>query len=74
MLYVLDTLLQGRECYGLPFDHLMDFYGSIGFAAISVENAPPHLRERYHAYGAKGGRVLVMKRPTTYATKYAQVG
>lgn len=62
-LRFLESLLNGRECYCLPYAHLTEFYGVIGFLGIPEEEAPLHLQERLNRYRAQGGNVIVMKRP-----------
>jgi len=63
MLKAFEPLVEGRDCYCLPFDHLTAFYGQIGFMAIPKESAPKHLRERLEANVSKGDKMLVMLRP-----------
>jgi GNAT superfamily N-acetyltransferase len=46
MLRTLEDHIRTRDCYCLPFTHLVDFYGTIGFVPIKIDEAPPHLQER----------------------------
>jgi GNAT superfamily N-acetyltransferase len=62
MLLALEGLIRDRDCYCLPFDRLVDFYGGIGFVQIPAYQAPPHLQERRRRYLEKGEKILVMKR------------
>ena len=63
MLQAFASLVAGRDCYCLPFDHLTQFYGQIGFRSIPPASAPLHLRERLAANRSKGEKMLVMLRP-----------
>ena len=51
------------ECLCVPFAHLLDFYGQIGFREISRDDAPAFLAERARSYEAEGHKVAIMKRP-----------
>ncbi len=64
MLELFDRTLGDRECFCLPYSHLVSFYGAIGFEPIDEALAPEHLRERYHSYLARGLDVLIMRRST----------
>jgi len=66
MLGAFEVLVSARDCYCLPFAHLTGFYGRIGFKPIPVEQAPPHLQERYKKYRDEGADILVMKRPPNW--------
>lgn len=52
-----------RDCYCLPYEHLLDFYGRCGFEVLPSKAAPTFLAERLAQYRADGGRVLLMRRP-----------
>ncbi|OFZ29214.1 MAG: hypothetical protein A2622_14335 [Bdellovibrionales bacterium RIFCSPHIGHO2_01_FULL_40_29] len=39
-----------RPTYCIPYDHLGNFYGLIGFKIINEEDAPAFLRERIQTY------------------------
>ena len=45
LLRVVDSWLDGRDCYCVPYSHLPGFYGQIGFKEITPESAPPFLAE-----------------------------
>ena len=66
MLEAFEDLVSERDCYCLPFAHLTDFYGRIGFTAIPIEQAPAHLQERYAGYRDSGADMLVMKRAANW--------
>ena len=63
MLKAFAPLVAGRDCYGLPFDHLTQFYAQIGFRSIPKASAPRHLWERLEENLSKGEKMLVMLRP-----------
>jgi GNAT superfamily N-acetyltransferase len=52
-----------RDCYCIPYEHLLDFYGRCGFEVLPSKAAPTFLAERLAQYRADGGRVLLMRRP-----------
>jgi GNAT superfamily N-acetyltransferase len=54
-----------RDCYCIPYEHLVNFYGRYGFEVLSPENAPAFLAKRLAHYRADGGQVLLMHRPGT---------
>jgi N-acetylglutamate synthase-like GNAT family acetyltransferase len=63
MLVELQGHIDERDCYCLPFSHLEDFYGTIGFERIGKDQAPDHLAKRLERYTAMGLDVIIMKRP-----------
>lgn len=62
MLVELQEHIVGRDCYCLPFSHLEDFYGTIGFDKIAIDQAPDHLAKRFERYIAMGLDMIVLKR------------
>lgn len=62
MLKVFEPLIEGKICYCLPFEHLAEFYGSIGFKSIAIDLAPPHVQKRLTEYIRKGLSIIVMMR------------
>lgn len=54
--------LGDRTCYCLPYDHLIGFYGRVGFRLASAEALPPFLRERLRRYRSGGTPVVAMVR------------
>jgi N-acetylglutamate synthase-like GNAT family acetyltransferase len=63
MLVELQEHIDGRDCYCLAFSHLEDFYGTIGFEMIRIDQAPDHLTERLERYISMGLDTIIMKRP-----------
>jgi len=63
MLRLFEEQLGDRECHCIPFDHLLDFYGQIGFRKLAPKDAPAFLVERVEAYRAEGQKVAIMRRP-----------
>jgi len=43
-------LLSDRECWAIPYDHLENFYGTVGFVRVDEEEAPEFLKERIGGY------------------------
>jgi pimeloyl-ACP methyl ester carboxylesterase/N-acetylglutamate synthase-like GNAT family acetyltransferase len=56
------TMLDGRECFCLPFDHLVGFYGEVGFETVPAEALPAHLAARLAGYRAERPNVIGMRR------------
>lgn len=50
------------EIYCIPYDHLRDFYGQIGFKTADENTIPLFLQERLAQYRKKDMKVLCMKR------------
>jgi GNAT superfamily N-acetyltransferase len=63
MLEAIAEWLQGRECYCVPYPHLVGFYGQIGFAVLEPSAAPRFLAERLADYRRSGEEVILMRRP-----------
>jgi N-acetylglutamate synthase-like GNAT family acetyltransferase len=63
MLVELQEHIDGRDCYCLAFSHLEDFYGTIGFEKIGIDQAPDHLAKRFERYISMGLDTIIMKRP-----------
>jgi predicted N-acetyltransferase YhbS len=55
--------LSRQSCYCLPWSHLRDFYGRIGFQEISSMKAPCFLRERLQNYVDREMDVILMHKP-----------
>jgi N-acetylglutamate synthase-like GNAT family acetyltransferase len=55
--------LAGQSCYCIPWRHLRNFYGQIGFQEISSLEAPIFLRERFENYAARKMDVILMHKP-----------
>ena len=63
MLHAIAEWLQDRECYCVPYPHLVGFYGQIGFAGIEPAEAPAFLAERLMKYRCTDEDVILMRRP-----------
>ena len=62
ILQAIAEWLQDRECYCVPYPHLVEFYGQIGFAVIESAAAPAFLAERLAEYRRSGEDVILMRR------------
>jgi GNAT superfamily N-acetyltransferase len=62
MLRVLAAWLGNRECYCVPYAHLVDFYGQIAFTEIAPDAAPRFLAERLAEYRRRALNVTIMVR------------
>jgi N-acetylglutamate synthase-like GNAT family acetyltransferase len=62
MLFHFEKALPNQDCFCLPFSHLVDFYGIIGFRQIDKSDLPPHLQQRLEQYLADGLKMTAMKR------------
>jgi N-acetylglutamate synthase-like GNAT family acetyltransferase len=52
-----------RPAYCIPYDHLGNFYGLIGFKIIKDEEAPAFLQERIQIYrGESSDKFMLMRR------------
>jgi len=65
MLEAIAEWLQDRECYCVPYPHLVGFYGQIGFTIIEPVAAPLFLAERLVDYRRNGEDVILMRRRET---------
>ena len=63
LLQALVRLLDDRECFCLPWDHLLAFYAASGFAGVEAAMLPPFLQERLRRYQAAGHHTIGMRRP-----------
>ena len=62
MLRFLDAWLGNRECYCVPYAHLVEFYGQIAFVEIAPAAAPPFLADRLAEYRRQALNVTIMVR------------
>jgi N-acetylglutamate synthase-like GNAT family acetyltransferase len=64
LLKILPEYLNSfREpCYAIPHDHLLNFYGKIGFTEVMPDEVPEFLKERFMEYCNRGLRVSLIKR------------
>jgi len=63
MLEAIARWLGDRECYCVPYPHLIGFYGQIGFVPLEPAAAPVFLVERLADYRRNGQEVILMYRP-----------
>jgi GNAT superfamily N-acetyltransferase len=63
MLEAIAAWLGDRECYCVPYPHLVDFYGQIGFNVLEPAVAPEFLAERVAEYRRSGQEAILMRRP-----------
>lgn len=63
MLRASVPIIGERDCFCIPYRHLCDFYGQIGFLEIDHAEAPPFLHERCAAYVRRGLDAIIMHRP-----------
>jgi hypothetical protein len=62
MLEAIAAWLGDRECYCVPYPHLVEFYAQIGFAVFEPAAAPAFLAERVAEYRRRGQDVILMRR------------
>jgi GNAT superfamily N-acetyltransferase len=62
MLNTIAGWLDGNECYCVPYSHLLDFYGQVGFVEITPSAAPDFLTARLAEYRRQALSVIIMKR------------
>lgn len=62
MLRILAAWLGNRECYCVPYAHLVEFYKQIAFVEIAPAGAPFFLAERVAEYERRGLNVTIMVR------------
>jgi N-acetylglutamate synthase-like GNAT family acetyltransferase len=65
LLHLLETDFGQADCYCIPYEHLVEFYGQIGFQVLDAGSAPAHLSERLASYRTRGeGKpYILMHRP-----------
>ena len=54
--------LGDRECWCIPYDHLVRFYGHAGFVKSTNRSTPRFLQDRLTKYKATGKSVVAMVR------------
>jgi GNAT superfamily N-acetyltransferase len=74
MLEAIAEWLQDRECYCVPYPHLVDFYGQIGFAVLGTAAAPAFLAERVEEYRRSGQEAILMCRPASRVRVRERIG
>ena len=62
LLEYIEPMLCCEPVYCIPKDHLINFYGKVGFRVIEPTDAPGFLVERLNSYIEKNLKVLIMKR------------
>lgn len=62
MLSTVAAWLANRDCYCVPYVHLVGFYGCIGFVEVDPSLAPSFLAERVGSYRSRGLDVTLMLR------------
>jgi GNAT superfamily N-acetyltransferase len=62
MLRALAAWLGERECFCVPYSHLIGFYGQIGFNEIAPAATPAFLADRLAEYKASGLDISMMVR------------
>jgi GNAT superfamily N-acetyltransferase len=63
LLQAVEQWLGERECFCIPYAHLVSFYAQIGFEQIEPEAAPAFLAQRMRDYREKGLDAILMRRP-----------
>lgn len=51
------------DCYAVPYNHLVNFYGLIGFKEVGSQDVPHFLSERLKSYKERRLKVTLIKRP-----------
>jgi GNAT superfamily N-acetyltransferase len=62
LLRAAEKQMGTRRCWCLPLDHLLGFYGQIGFHEVALEEAPSFLQERCAKYLKMGYSIAVVRR------------
>lgn len=63
MLEAISTWLGDRECYCVPYPHLVNFYALAGFVVLDPAAGPRFLAERVAEYRRSGQEAILMHRP-----------
>ncbi|MEK7402931.1 MAG: GNAT family N-acetyltransferase [Gemmatimonadota bacterium] len=63
MLELAVKHIGARECFGIPYEHLLPFYAKVGFVEVPPADAPPFLAERSESYRVEGLKVAIIRRP-----------
>ena len=64
LLLEATSWLGARECYCVPYSHLLAFYQKGGFQECDISRAPQFLQDRVRDYLKRGREVLLMYRPS----------
>ena len=73
LLSELNAKVGARECWCIPFTHLREFYGVIGFGEVAPSSAPQFLRERHARYLNDGGDMIVMVRASNQSKRHSMI-
>jgi GNAT superfamily N-acetyltransferase len=65
MLRVIAAWLGKRECYCIPYAHLVGFYRQTGFVETAPAAAPSFLASRVEGYRRRALNVTIMVRPSS---------
>jgi GNAT superfamily N-acetyltransferase len=63
LLEEIAAWLGPRECFCVPYAHLVSFYAQAGFVQIELESGPAFLAQRVRDYCESGLDAILMKRP-----------
>ena len=74
MLQAIAEWLGDRECYCVPYPHLVDFYGQIGFVVRDLAIAPAFLAERVAEYWRSGQEAILMCTPASDVRVRERIG
>lgn len=55
-----------RECWCIPYTHLIGLYGQIGFKEVLINTAPRFLATRFEGYIDQGKSVVILARPENW--------
>ena len=67
LLRAVEKWLGERECFCIPYTHLVSFYAQIRFEQIKPEAAPAFLAQRMRDYREKGLDAILMRRTISKA-------
>jgi len=62
ILLSIHGILNGLECYCVPYPHLIKFYESIGFAKIEEKYSPKAIQKAYKKYHHLGMDMALMRK------------
>jgi GNAT superfamily N-acetyltransferase len=74
MLQAIEKWLGDRECYCVPYPHLVEFYGQIGFTVLEPSLAPAFLAKRVEEYRRSGQEAILMCRPASRVRVRERIG
>ncbi|MGF1718176.1 GNAT family N-acetyltransferase [Photobacterium chitinilyticum] len=58
----IEPILNETVSYCMPFSHLSEFYGQVGFKSINPDGFPDFLAQRYQGYENRGYQIIAMRR------------